>query len=147
MSVGGIEKHLRRNVVRRATYGLLALTGAFDECSESKVANFDIHVRIQEEVAKFEITMDDLVRVHVVTSSNELNHEESSLRFSEAATAAKHIHERTARAQLQRHVNIGFIFETLLEADDIGVLEGLVDLDFGVQLNACSAAGSNGMWL
>lgn len=135
MSVGGIEEHLRCNVVRRATYGLLAFTGAFDECSESKVANFDIHVRIQEEVAKFEITMDDLMRVHVVTSSNKLNHEESSLRFGEAAAAAKHIHERTAGAQLQRHINIGLIFKTFLEADDIWMLEGLVNLNFGVQLN------------
>ena len=79
--------------------------------------------------------MDDLVRVHVVASSYELDHEKASFRFGETAAATKHIHERTVVAKFECHVDVLFVFETFLEPDDIGVLEGAVDLDFGVELS------------
>ena len=137
MSVGGIEENLRRNVVWRATDCLLPFTGAFDESSKPKVTDFDIHVRIEKEVAKFQITVDDLMGVHIVTCTDELDHEESGFGFSEATATTEHVHERATGAKFERHVDVGLIFKTFLETNNIGVLQGLVDLDFGVQLHVC----------
>ena len=78
--------------------------------------------------------MDDLVCVHVVTRANELDHEEAGFWFSESATAAQHVHERTRGAELERHVDVVGVFEAFLEVDDIGMLERAVDFDLCVKL-------------
>ena len=78
--------------------------------------------------------MYDLVSVHIITGTDELNEKEASLGFCEAASATKHIHEGTAWAKLTRHVHVVLVLETILEADDIGMLERAVYLYFGVEL-------------
>jgi hypothetical protein len=78
--------------------------------------------------------MDDLMGVHVVTGANELNHKEPGFWFSESASAAQHVHERTRRAKLKCHVDVVGVFEAFLEIDDVGVLERAVDFDFCVKL-------------
>jgi hypothetical protein len=78
--------------------------------------------------------MDNLMGVHVVTCANELDHEKAGLWFSESATAAQHVHERTRGAELERHVDIVGIFEALLEVDYVGVSERPVDPDFCAKL-------------
>jgi hypothetical protein len=72
VSVRGVEQYLWRNVVRRATNRFLPLAGALNKRGQTKVADFDVHVRVKEKVAKLEVTVDDLVGVHVVAGANEL---------------------------------------------------------------------------
>jgi hypothetical protein len=134
MPIRSIEEHLRGNIVRRPTYRLLPLAGVLNESRKPKVANLDVHIRVQEEVTKFQIPMDDLVSVHVVACADELDHEKASFGFGESATAAQHVHERSRGAELKRHVDIVIVFEALLEVDDVGVLERAMDLNFCVKL-------------
>lgn len=93
MSVRGVEQHLRCNIIGGATDGFLPLAGALDKCGQTKVANFDVHVRVKEKVAKLEVTVDDLVGVHIVAGTNELNHKKAGLWLSEDATTVEHAHE------------------------------------------------------
>lgn len=81
--------------------------------------------------------MNDLMGMHIVTSTNELHHKESSLGLGKATTTTEHIHKGTTSAQLQCHVDICVVFKTFLKADNVRVLKGLVNLDFCVQLDAC----------
>ena len=136
MPIRSIEEHLRGDIVRRPTYRLLPLAGVLNESRKPKVANLDVHIRIQEEVAKFQIPVDDLVGVHVVACADELDHEKASFGFGKSATAAQHVHERSRGAEFKRHVDIVIVFEALLEVDDVGVLERAMDFDFCVKLGA-----------
>jgi hypothetical protein len=97
VSIRGVEQNLWRDIVGRATDGLLPLARTFDKSSQTKVADFSVHVRMKEKVAELEVTVDDLVGVHIVASTNELNHEELSLWLCKDATVVKHIHERATR--------------------------------------------------
>jgi hypothetical protein len=72
--------------------------------------------------------MNDLVRVHTVAGTDELIQEEASLRFSEAASAMKHVYEGTTWTQLERHIHVALVLEAILEADNIGMLECAVYL-------------------
>ena len=48
VSVCCVKQHLRGNVIGRATNSLLPLTRVLNECSETKVADFDVHVGVEE---------------------------------------------------------------------------------------------------
>jgi hypothetical protein len=65
---------------------------------------------------------------------NELNHVETSLRFAKPPSPTKHIHERARWTELEGHVDIFIVFETILEVNNIGMFERSVNLDFGVKL-------------
>ena len=137
-----VEQHLGRDVVGRAADRLLALAGDLDERGEPEVADLDVHVLVEEDVAELEVAVDDLVRVHVLARADELHHEEARLGLGEAAPAAEHVHEGAIVAELEGHVDVVFVLETVLEADDVGVLERLVDLDFCIKLASSSRSTS-----
>ena len=89
---------------------------------------------LHKDVAEFEVTVDDLVGVHIVTSTDELYHEETGLGLGEPSSAAEHVHERAVVAELEGHVDVIGVLEAFLELDDVGMGEGLVDFDLGVKL-------------
>lgn len=78
--------------------------------------------------------MDDLVCVHVAACANELYHEEAGFWFCETAAATKHVHEGAVMAELEGHVYIFVVLETVLEPNDVWVVESAVNLDFRVEL-------------
>ena len=98
MSIRGIEQYLGCDIIRGAANGLLSLPRVLNECREAKVANLDVHVPVEEQIAELEVAMDDLVCVHVVAGTDELDQEKAGLWLGEAATAAKHVHEGTRGA-------------------------------------------------
>lgn len=134
MAIGSIKQHFRCDIVRGTTNSFFPLARALNEGSEPKVTDFDVHIYIEEQVSQFEITMDDLVRVHVMACSNELHHEVSCFWLGEAPAATEHVHERAAWAKLECHVDILFIFKTILETHDVGMFKCAVNLDLGIQL-------------
>ena len=48
VSVRGVEQNFWRDIVWRATDGLLPLAGTLNKCGQTKVADFDVHVCIKE---------------------------------------------------------------------------------------------------
>ena len=106
--------------------------GGADGAGEAKVADLEVAVGVEEQVRRLEVAVDDLVRVHVLACADELHHEEACLGLREAAATAEHVHERAVVAELEGHVYIVIVLEAILEADDVRMLERLVDLDFCV---------------
>lgn len=116
------KQYLRRNIVRRAADSVLPLAGALDKGRQTKIPDFDIHVRIKEKIPKLEVAVDNLVSVHVVAGTNKLNHEKSGLCLCENTTMVKHVRERATGTKLKSHVDVHFLLETINEANDVGVI-------------------------
>ena len=87
MTVGGVEEHFRSDVVWCATDGLLAFARILDQSGKSEIPDLDIHTGIQKQVPEFEVAMNDLMGVHIMTSPYELYHKESDLGVGEATSA------------------------------------------------------------
>lgn len=86
------------------------------------------------------------MRVHVVAGTDELYQKEAGLWLGEAAAAAEHVHERAAVTEFEGHIDVIIVFETFVKADNVGMGQGAVDLDLGVELRAWleTAVGSRG---
>jgi hypothetical protein len=92
VSVRGVEQHLRCDVIWGAANSLLPLQGS-RSVLRGQSRQLDVHVPVEEQIPELEVAVDDLVGVHVVAGTDELDHEEPGLWFGEAATAAEHVHE------------------------------------------------------
>lgn len=68
---------------------LLPISRLLYQRRQSKVPNFDVHLVIQEQIPQFEITMDDVCLVHVLTSSDELDEDHASFWLCVAFTLAE----------------------------------------------------------
>jgi hypothetical protein len=99
-------------------------------------------VAVQEQVSKLEITVDDIVVVHVLASADELNKEEARLGLRVAFAPAEQVHERAIVAQFQDHVNILVILETVDKAHNVRVVEHLVQLDLCPELGVSAMAAA-----
>lgn len=121
MTVGGVEEDFWGNVIWSPTDRLLALSRILDQCGKTKVSDFDIHVRVQENITELQVAMDDLVGVHVMTPADKLDHKEARFRLSKAPTATQQVHEGTVGTKFQSHIYIIVIFETFVELNDIRV--------------------------
>jgi hypothetical protein len=123
VTVCSVEEDLGGDIVWSATDCLFALAWAFDQCCEAKVADFDVHVSVEEEITELEVAVNDLVCVHVVTGADELNHKEAGLALCEATTTTEHVHKGTGCTELKSHVDVFLVFEAFLEGHDIRVLK------------------------
>lgn len=130
MAISRIEQHFGSNIVGCSADGLLPFSRVLDQRSKTEIRNLDVHIGIKKQVAEFQVSMDDLMRVHVVACSNQLNHEEADLRFGKTTTTTEHIHEGTGWAEFERHVHVLSILETVVESHDVGVFERAMDFDF-----------------
>lgn len=72
--------------------------------------------------------------MHVCAGTEELQQEEAGLGFGETAATSQKIHQGAVGAELQCHVNVGGIFETVLKGDDVRVVQGLVYADLSIEL-------------
>lgn len=122
MSIRGVEQYLWCDVVGRTTDGLLPLAGTLNERGKTKVADLDVHVGIEEKVAKLQITVNDLMSMHIMAGTNELYHEKSGFRLGKNATVVQHAHERAVGAELKGHIDVLFIFKTIHKTNDVGMV-------------------------
>ena len=121
VAVDGVEQYFRSNIVRRSANCLLSLSGILDQRCETKVSYFYVHASVKEQVSKFQVTVDNLMGVHVVACADQLNHEDASFHLREATAPAQHVHERTGGAKFQRHVYIIVVFEAVVKGDNVGM--------------------------
>jgi len=61
---------LRCNIVGRTTNGFLHISLMFDAGGQSKVANLDIHLVVDENITKFKVAMNDTLGVNVNHRTN-----------------------------------------------------------------------------
>jgi hypothetical protein len=87
VTVRGVEEYLWSNIIWCATDGLLAFARILDQSSKAEIPDLDIHTGIQKQVSEFEITVNDLVGMHIMASSYDLHHKESDLGVGETTSA------------------------------------------------------------
>ena len=86
--------HFRGDVVWRAAHGLPSLLIFFGNKhgSQAKIAQFDIHVAVEKDVAHFQVSMRDISLVEVFDCAAELNHEPAYLGQAQAFPLMDHLH-------------------------------------------------------
>jgi hypothetical protein len=57
--------NLGGNIVGRATHGPFLLLQIFQLGGQSKIPDLNFHILIQEDIAHFQISVNDLVGVHI----------------------------------------------------------------------------------
>mmetsp|Transcript_12072 Transcript_12072/g.37778 ORF Transcript_12072/g.37778 Transcript_12072/m.37778 type:complete len:242 (+) Transcript_12072:918-1643(+) len=87
----------------------------------------------QHQVLWLQVTVTDVVPVHVVDGADHLLHHDRSLGFSEVARLDNAIKELTAGAQLHDQVDGVLILVSLIELDDARVIHHLHDLDLQME--------------
>ena len=95
-----------------------------------KVANFQHVVLVDEQVFRFEVTMDKPVLVQEVDACNGLNEEVKSSFFREA-TLFLNEHKQVALCHVLHHqVNVLRVLQVCIHAHNVDMLELLVDFNF-----------------
>ena len=76
-------QNLWSNIIWSATDGSSFLSRKWNFGSKTKISHFYLHVITEEEISKFEISMDDFFVVKVIEGLKDLEHKESGLILSE----------------------------------------------------------------
>ena len=122
-----LVQHLWRNVIwRPADRSLLLLTKS--GC-QTKVTNLDSHAGGEEEVAKLQVPVDDVLLVDVGHPVAQLSHVVAHLRLGDGHPRLLDVHQRLEGAVLQHDVNVLRVFKVFEELDDISVREAGVELN------------------
>ena len=90
-------QNLRRDVVRSAAHRLLALVRLVQLRRETQVAHLHLQVLVEEDVAQFEIAVDDAALVEVAHRVDDLQQKVLYLRLGEALPDAKQMRQRLPR--------------------------------------------------
>jgi hypothetical protein len=64
-----------------------------NNCGQTKVTDLDVHVIVEKQVTKFEISMDNLSIVEVNAANQNLFHVVSNLRFCESLSSFVQLHQ------------------------------------------------------
>ena len=89
-----------------------------------------VHFIAEEEIAEFEISMNDFVVVQILDAQRDLLHEISRLGLRNRLAPLVQFHERAASTELEQNVDVLAVLEEAEELDDVVVLERLVNGDF-----------------
>lgn len=124
----------RGDIVRCAAHCPLFLVDELEFGGEPEIANFEIHVIIEEDVPHFKIAVDDSVAVHVLQGRNNLVHIVSCLFDGEFLPLFYHFAESLVGTEFQDYVDVLLVFEDGIKFYDVLLVQRLVNLDFGEQL-------------
>lgn len=136
-----VLKYLRRKVVRCSADSLFAFTFVVDLGSEAKISNLKLHPLSEEKVSKLEISVDNLVLMNVFHALNELLDVVTSFKLVQTLASSHQVTKRLIVANIEHNVDVVFVFEVTIEANDVFVAERAMDLDFTSELLTGFASG------
>jgi hypothetical protein len=136
-----ILKHLRRKVVRCSADSLFAFSFIVDLGSEAEVSNLKLHPLGEEQVSELEISVDDLVLVNVFHTLDELLDVVASFELVKTLASSHQVTKGLIVADVEHNVDVVFVFEVAVEANNVFVTQGAMDLDFTSQLLTGLASG------
>ena len=136
---------LRGDIVGSSTNGSLTLSIELKFGGQTEITYFDLHLVVEEEISEFEISVDDSVTVQVFHSGADLVYVALDFELVKALTATQQFVEGLVLAQLEQDVHILSVLEEVLEADDVVLVKGAMDLDLGHQLLLGSSLGEGGL--
>ena len=131
-----LVENLRGQIVGSAAHGALLLALVEDLGSQAEVAHFEAHSVRKEQVAQLEVSVDDLARVDVLDGVDELRDVVSGLNLMQALASLDKIREGLVGADVEHDVDVLFVFEVAVEADDVLVVERAMDFDLTGELLA-----------
>ena len=123
-------KDLWRDIVWCPTNSSLALAIEVNLRSEPEIPHFNLHLFIDKEVAKFQISVNNAVLVQILQSIHDLQCVALHLEFVQSFPALEQVVQRLILANFQQDVNIFRVLEEMLELADVLVLETPVNFDF-----------------
>ena len=82
-------EHLRGDVVWRTANCSLAFSIELKLGGETEITDLDLHLVVEEEVTKFQVSVDDSVAVQVLDSGTNLHHVTLHFEFVKPLAAAK----------------------------------------------------------
>lgn len=136
----------RCDVVGRAADGAFLFAREFEFGGETEVAKFDFHAVADEQVAELEISVDDSICVEVLECLDDLNGVAKGFEFGDALATLDELVEGLMRAEFEENVDVFMIFEDVLELDDVGVMQALVDFDFGYEFLPSTVLHERVLW-
>lgn len=88
-----------------------------------------VGVLLAEQILWFQVTVHDVLLVHEVESKEDLLDHMSRLRLSELLQASNLCKQITASNDLHDDVVVSLVFQKLIDSSDVGVLDGLQNLE------------------
>ena len=113
----------RSNIIRCTTNRSLPFSIELKFGSEAKVADFDFHLIVQEEIAQFEVSVDNSMRMQVFDGITKLCHVALYFQFMESLAPTEELVERLTLAQLKNYINVFSIFKEMLKPYNIRMVE------------------------
>ena len=144
MPLLALFQDLGRDVVGRATEGaspvLRVLLVRDQEGSEAKVADLDVHMLVEEDVPHLQISVDDVLVMHVFDGAAGLDEIRAHLWLREVPSPPDHVHHGPVVAETKDDVGALGKREGAVELDDVGVMHLRVNLEFCLELFGRSAS-------
>lgn len=122
-------KDLGSNVVRSTANCSLFLSVEVEFGSQAEVAQLDFHFFVKEEVSKFEVAVNDSVRVEVLEGAYNLGGVALHFQLVQALTPLKKLVHACVLAKLEQDVDIFAVFKKVLEMANVVVLDTPMNLD------------------
>nr|XP_053645919.1 5' exonuclease Apollo-like [Cherax quadricarinatus] len=107
-----LVQHFWCYVIRFSTFCYIPVGG------KAKVSYLHEHVFSVEHVAQFEVPVYNLQLVHVRYPFHQLRHVVAHLGLRQCASVLQHVHQTPSGTVLEDDVDVGIIFEVVVEADD-----------------------------
>ena len=138
-------KDLGCQVVWRPANGALFLTLVKNLRCEAEISHLELHFVSQEQIAKFQVPMNHLARMNVLHGEYELVDVVASLDLMKALATPDKIVQRLVAANFEQDIDILFVLEVAIEADNSLVVQRAMNLDLAGQLLAGFKPGEVGL--
>lgn len=122
-------EHLGRYIVGRAAQSLFPLALKVNSGRQTEIANLELHVVVQKQVAQLQVSVNDFVVVQVLAREHYLPHEVARLGLRDRFAPLVHFHEGAAAAQLQYDVHVLIVLEKGVKLDNVLMMDGPVNGD------------------
>ena len=133
MSDAALED-LGSDVVGRSADGALLLAFEIEFGGQSEVTELDLHLVVDEEVAEFDVAVDDAVRVQEAQGVDDLFGVALDLELVQPLAPLQQFVQTLVCAELQEDVDALAVFEEVDELRDVLVLDRAVNFDLAHQL-------------
>lgn len=132
-------KHFRSDIVWCAANCSFFLAIKVEFGRKSKVTKLDFHLVVQKQIAQFEVTMDDAMRMQVLQSVDNLHSVALDFQLVQPLPPLEQFIHTLVLTQFKQYVHIFSILEEVLELAYVVVLNAPVDFNFTHQLLLCTA--------
>jgi hypothetical protein len=122
------------DVIRRSANGVLTIGGTVDFGRKAQISDFNFHVFGEEQIAQFQVTVDDALAVHVLAGVRNLQHVVLRFLFREAHPAFDELVHGVIGAQFKNEVVRFHVLKPPVKFDNVLVIKVFVDFNFCLEL-------------